>query len=761
MAGDGDIEIGTGGNLTLAQKAGTISTFRGKISDQSDSTFTVTGGGTLILAGDTDQLSVRELNIVDGQVSLDGSELLNDSIAVFVGKSEVDNTLGTLAIIDAKDASGPRTESIWSLGGAGNINLGSNTLNIQNGGNFDGQYFGTGAVNVVNGSFTINNSLTSEEGGLTVSNAAGTTVAQGTNVQVKTVIVNENGLLKIAGAGNDENGLATVATDSLILNSNSILQMGSGAYEPGAETHSVVEADEVLLSGEISGSGTILAPGITISGTSPEAPARVTPGASPGVLAFLGDRTVFGNNSLLTIEVVNRDIEAGVGYDQIRFQTDGAVSLEGNTVLEIVDLDEGSGYSLDNYALGKVTPFAVFDPLAITGKFDSVSYYPLIQSSGNFVVNLATGSLVGLGDNTLVDAVSNANQAAMLAGLRVSTQGDVDQYYGGQFVENLTAAWADGGDLNAVFNKASPEVYAGLSGSAEASAMNSTQKWVNRFILQEGQHGTFFDTTQSDFGSKDEVGGFQRYGVQTNNTILGFNVSSPNLTFLFSLGTAATKLESEYLHGSGQGMAMSLAVAGRVLGKSDMFWTAGIQHANLKLDGHRFANNGFVNFSDVSAKATQFHLGVEYHTETYIADLGVKANVEFGDSESQEFSEAAGPSNTLDAMSVSKVSNKYARLNFGLQAAGDVISGTKILVGVDLSVPFGGETPVNVSASYDNGQAIFDVNARGLDATTVSASVGVDQKITDNGVVSARIGAQKKWDGDMGLSASVSARINF
>ena len=78
-----------------------------------------------------------------------------------------------------------------------------------------------------NGAFTVNNSLTSTEGGLTVSNQAGTTVSAGTNVDVDNVSVSANATLNVAGTGTANNQITRITANELTVDSYATLHLGT------------------------------------------------------------------------------------------------------------------------------------------------------------------------------------------------------------------------------------------------------------------------------------------------------------------------------------------------------------------------------------------------------------------------------------------------------------------------------------------------------------------------------------------------------
>ncbi|MBR2575377.1 MAG: autotransporter-associated beta strand repeat-containing protein [Loktanella sp.] len=766
LTGNGDIIVDDEHNLTLSQKAGTISTFRGTIASTvapNTSRFTLDGGGRLILAGSTNQVSVGELYIVDGRISLDGSELLDDNIAVNVAGA------GALEIMNASDETTVRSESIKSLAGSGEIYLGRNTLNVVNGGSFEGEFFGTGSVNVENGSFTISNSLTSSQGSLMVSNADGTTVSKGTTVSVSSVGVMTGAQLNVAGAGTGVTEFTKVTANDMVVQTGAKLHMGTGSYTVNAESFSVIEADSILINGEFAGNGTMIAPVINITAAVDAPRANIKPGDSPGIMMFMGDRTVFGSNSTLEIEVADRTLDAGIGFDQVRFKTDGVVVLEGDVVLNVVDIDildpdtnlVTNPFNTSNYSLGETIKFAVFDPLSITGKFGSVVHTTLESNMNDLVVNLATGNFVGIGTRDLNDAATNLNQQAMLDGLRVSSAGGVDQFYGGRFVENLTSAWANGEDLDAVFERASPEVYAGLGGSAQAAALNGGPKWIDGFVGERGTQGSFVDISNTSLAADDHSRTQMAFGVKSANATAGFNQTvGDDLAVMVSLGSASTDLDGDYMDGTGKGLTAGVALFGKVPNSSGLSWTVGLRHSALTLDGTRATNNGLVSFEDVDASATQFSIGLEYQGGWDNTELGLRGSLAFGSSSSDGFLEKAGALNPLDAMAVNPVDDDYSQLDFGVRLGTQVSTMTRMFGEVDVSVPLGNSAN-GIAASYDAGQGAFAVNSRGLDATSFAASVGVDQKISETGTLSVSLGATNSWTNEADLKASLSARFQF
>ncbi|MDC1398955.1 hypothetical protein N8306_00335 [Yoonia sp.] len=757
LKGNGDILISDGKTFTLNQGQDAESNFSGSMSslhtgpDLDATTFNLTGGGTLVLDGAENQISVGQVNIHNGQLSLDGDQLLVESVAVSIAD------LGTLALLDAADPEVQRSQSIRSLTGIGSIHLGQNILNVESGGDFDGEFFGTGTVNVVDGEFTIKNNIESQDGALDVSNSGGTTVASGATVAVKSVNVNEGGLLNVVGTGLDVER-SVVDTETLFVDIGATMQMGVGAYSLGAEDFSVVDADRIQISGSVTGSGTLRASTITISADA-DAPGRasIRPGDSPGIQRFEGN-TVFDGNSELTVDVEDHSQEAGTGFDQIQLSSGSKLMIEDNVILNVQDYGDTSETNDD---LGQTVQFAAFDPGAITGTFSRVDYSGADLGFGvnpNFVVNLATGTFVGLGDKMIGDAAANDNQAAILDGMLASTEGNIDQYYGGAFIENLTAVdWSDADALAIIFEKATPEVYAGLGGSAQAAALNASPKWLSDYV---GKQSINVDVSRNAYLSESSNEQNLGFGVDATTTTAGLTQSTEYATFLFNMGAHSTNLNGRFLNGSGNGMNFGVSAVAPFEGFNGAFWTGGIQHAFLTIDGQRLANNGTVSFDGVKTSATQMNLGLEYHASTIASELDLRANMVWGHASSDAFDETAGALNLLDAMQVGSMKLDYARFELGLKLGTEVNDGSRIFASFDASMPLREELVV-VDGSYDNGQAEFQLDSMGLNATSYTAGIGLEHDLQNNGVLSVTVGAGNDWKDDTILKGAMSLGFRF
>lgn len=699
LTGDenGDFEIGTADQLTVIQNGDT--TYAGKISDVSGDE---EESGTFIKAGAgtltlQGDVTVLDIVIAEGALALDGANIIHQSAVVDVRAN------AALELV-AGD------QSIDQLLGAGYVNLGGNDLDIRYGGAFSGTISGKGTVNVLEGDFNVSGTLTSssEDSSFVVRDGATTTVGASGSLDVQTLEV--IGDLYLAGQGTSH-----------------------------------VSANTASVSGTLRGNGRIDASTTIIAG------GHLSPGNSPGMLTFSDLTLDSGSNTLLEIVNTGDSAVAGTDYDRINISEGGMLTINSGATLDIAD---SAGASL-----GQTTHVMDFDTFAIQGYFGSVT--TTAQNGG--VLNLATGNVVSLGAQTLGQLeglASNDNQRAMYSGLMVNDAGGVAQFYGGRFAEYLTQTWAQNGDVGSVFEKASPEVYAGFSGGAQSAALNAMPDWVSGFVGGAGTHGAFIDVSNSHFAANDNAGANMPFGVSATGSQVGLRMSGSDLSVVLSLGTATTRLEGDYLRADGDGMSWGATVVGALPGSENTVWFAGFQHAQLTFDGTRVSNGGMVDFSEVDSSATQFNIGLEYNRAVRNVDLGLRANLTFGSSDSDAFSEMAANGNMLDAMAVESVNADYARFDLGIKLSTEVREGTSFFGTLDVSVPLN-DRNVAVAASYDNGQGAIGVNSVGLDKTSFAASVGVNQHISETGMLSVSVGAESAWDGGTDMRASLSARFDF
>lgn len=726
--GQRTIALGTGADGVVGQTPdGTNDDVAAGLKGALTGVIEITNGSGLTVIQQGDSVYSGVVNVVTandptasfrkegaGALTLQGAvEVLN--IAVAHGKLILDGEfllkpaaevfvadVGTLTLLRGD-------QSINRLTGSGLVELGANRLRIEKGGEFTGDIVGAGTVDVREGDFKV------------------------------------DGLLNSVGALFQVQSTSTTeVTSTAVLNVKTLEVLGTMVLRGDNDQMARVTGETASITGMLKGTGMLSAATTVRDG------GRLSPGASPGHLHF--DDLTLASGSTTTMELY-----AGPVDDQITVNVGGKFKIEGTSALEL-----GSSYSLP---MGEVTRIFNFDTGSIQGFFGSAAAaVGATTPSNQLVLNLATGSVVGLGNNTLDQLKAlpiNNNQHHMLSGMLVNETGGVGQFYGGRFIENLTAAWAVNGNLDAVFERASPEVYSGISAMAQSAALNAVTKWGHSFASEDAREGTFVDISTTNFSADANFGAQMAYGTQTLNATVGFSQAvSDNASVVFNIGTASTKLNGDYTVGTGQGLATGFAVVGRVPGAERLYWNSGFRYADLNAYGTRYTNNGTVAFDDVNTVATQFNIGLEYFHDTAVNSFGVRGNLVFGHSRSDAFEEAAGVTNPLDAMSINEVRADYARLEAGMKLGTEVTDNASIFGALDASMPLS-EDPFVVGASLDNGQAAFGVNALGLDAASVSASIGVDHAISEGGRLNLTLGANNDWQGESAVNASISARFNF
>lgn len=213
------------------------------------------------------------------------------------------------------------------------------------------------------------------------------------------------------------------------------------------------------------------------------------------------------------------------------------------------------------------------------------------------------------------------------------------------------------------------------------------------------------------------------------------------------------------MSGDGSGLHFGATVLGEVYGTDGLFWSAGITHASMDMDGRRVANNAEVTFSDVGTSATQLNLGLEYHHSSNMADLGLRANMVFGTASSDPFTEQTSGGNTLEVIGVDEASSSYSRFELGTQLGFSVAARTKLTGSLDASIPLSGER--SVSAAYDGGQGAFTVAAAGMDQANVSAGVGLSHELERGGILAVDFNTTNSWNGASDFTANFGARFNF
>jgi hypothetical protein len=128
-----------------------------------------------------------------------------------------------------------------------------------------------------------------------------------------------------------------------------------------------------------------------------------------------------------------------------------------------------------NLSLGQKIQLFQFAPGHVTGHFGSVSMTGYTQ--GGFY-NGSTGTLVGLGTYTPASfeaaIATTPNRAAIVKAINMGTSGGVTQYDGGNLMPTVASAMAaDPSTVGAVFDRWSPEAYAGISDQMKFATLDN------------------------------------------------------------------------------------------------------------------------------------------------------------------------------------------------------------------------------------------------------------------------------------------------
>lgn len=568
---------GTGGSIAIGSNTLTINqtanaTYTGSISGSGS--VVKNGTATLTLAGAAGSFAPANLAIQQGTVAVNGAGILDSALSVGV------STGATLAL-----ASGNQT--IHNLSGSGTISLNGNNLYLALGGNFAGTVTGAGNVQVASGTFNLSNTINSTSGNFAVQSSSTMNVTSTGTLNAPVVNVNTGGLLDVQGT---VNSTTNNVTGTLHLgNSN-----GSVAGTLVTTTTNINGGG--LLSGVGSVSGSVIVGGST-AGT-------LAPGNSPGVLT-VANLALNGNSN--TVMEIEGNAGAGLsgGYDQVIVT--GRLSLGSGSVLHIANSN--------TYELGLGTKIKIFNfaPGAITGNFSS-AYSAFDQA---VALNLATGSVVGLGTYTSssFDAAiaHTANEAAMVSQVRVATAGGVNQYYGGRLIEFASTALASGNAANvtAVFDKASPEAYAGLLDAMKLSVLD------NRLDLggyENVDHATYFMTGSIALGesrSRDQAG-YLRYKATDRRFNIGAVAQWPIARLAVSYGRADGHVQSPYMRGDVAGDQFTAGVSAPVALDGALRLAARVTYSDYTFNGTRVTNAGTAAFGSVKGNSTVYGAGFEY-----------------------------------------------------------------------------------------------------------------------------------------------------
>ena len=656
----------------------------------------------------TGPINLRYVTISAGGLALNGANLLSADAIVDV------QTAGTLTLVSGN-------QSIDQLLGSGVVNLGANNLHLTQGGMFTGTVLGSGMIDIDGGQFDINGIINSPTAGFTVKSGSTTHLSS-------TGVLNVN-TLNVAAGGT--------------------LTLGASGEAAGATVNA---AGGVTIAGDLRGSGTING-ATTVSSTG-----HLSPGYSPGAVMFT-DGLTLQNQSLTTMEIADKTLQPGQGWDTIFLGSGKAFTIQSGARLEI---KEYGNFRDGGLSMGEKLNLFAFTPGKINGVFGSATMSTVdgtAIASPHVVMNLATGNVVGLGGNALSVVAAKAetgNERAIYQGLLKSSTGGVAQFYGGRFIENLTAAVASSSSTRDVFNAYSPEAYLALSDVSQDAAQAAMPSWKSSYIGQQGFMAFSAKSSKASRAGDDQ----QSYGVGFNQYNVGFVRSLGNKSLMFTFGDLSNiRADSQLFQGAGEGYNASAALLGRFEGMTDTSWHVGLGLSTMNMNGSRKILSSSASFSNVGARSTVLSTGVEtkkaFGVDSYFMGRG---GLSVGSTQRDRIQELGGSAGGLDVMTLQANTRKYNLFDLGFEV-GTRVSPSTIWYG---SLDFqNSSVNKSVTASFDNGQASVDVNANSALRATSKVMTGLRFRSTTGMSFEAAVGSTHAWDNKTNMVARVNVFVPF
>lgn len=673
----GTVEIAANTNFRLTQSGN--SEYAGQMSRGNDlSALVKEGTGTLTLSN---KIDLRYITIKGGEIKLAAGGILSkDAI--------VDVTTGTtLSLLSGN-------QSIYQLLGSGSLSLGTNNLDIENGGSFTGLISGTGQVNVKNGPFSIFGSLNTADANFSVNTNSSTYLANNAKLTVKK--------LDVYGT----------------------LYLGS----TGGTTAEVNAASGVDVFGTLQGGGVIKGLTRVRSG------GKLKPGYSPGILTFSSGLQLDAG-STTSMEIMNPMQNAGVGFDQLIIGSGSEFKISNGAKLQITD--NGLTQPL---ALGATVNLFNFSKDKVSGVFGDVS---ADASMGVGAISLATGNVVGLGNSTMSQIRNTAvtdNEKAIYNGLLQSGTGNVAQFYGGQFIEKLIKNSALGAAATkAVFTAYNPESFMGLGDASQAATQEALPTWKSSYLNQERMivfAGNGIKSTSTD-------GDLQSFGLGLKSMTIGGTRKVGESTMIFTLGGVDTKVNSHTVMSTGNGYAAGLALLSPAQFTPNTVWFAGLSRSSLDMDGYRNNLNGGTRFYGVGSQSTKFELGLEKRVQFDSSYLMMRGALATGTTNRDRVNEI-GNLNSLDTISVHANRYGFKMMDLGLEVGGQINAATQWYGAANYQAS--DLNNYTIKAGFDNDQAIVNVNARSAMGANSTLVTGMRYKYSNDVRVDASLSLGKSWD---------------
>jgi hypothetical protein len=690
---------GAGGTINL-NGAGVTYT----LNQSSDETFSgsITGSGvmnklgsaSLTLNGAVGSFSPSALNIMQGAVKVDGAGILASALNVYI-----DSTAALFLLTG--------DQSIRNLTGTGSLNLGSNDLALVSGGDFTGSVTGSGVVTVSSGAFTVG--------------VGGT--------------MNTTGDMNVAGSGTNLNVVGSIEADGINVNNGGILRLGNGTSSGGGEIDTTTLT--VTDGGQLTGVGSIT--GATTIGSN----GWLKPGNSPGVMEFVN--LTLGAGSTSEMETAGlTGAGQSTGYDQT--VVSGKLVLHSGSTLSLKKLN---GFEFN---LGEKAKLFSFDEGQVSGNFGSANS----EFTSNVIFNIATGSVVGLGDKTTAQftsaITSTPNQQAIVKGLMVNNAGGVNQYYGGRLTEYLTAAMVPSSitSVKKAYDLWSPEGYTGMMDQMSTSMLNNMHELGGYSSLVDGRVVSVASVTRRGQDS-DEQNGFVTSKLVDTTVNVGFNYQTKAGQFSVVYGHGDGNFSSEYMKGA-TSVADKLSLgASFPIGQEDSLRaTARLMTGNFKMSGTRTTNNGTAKFDNVGASTMVYGAGLEFMKDYGTLKLNATTELLGTSQKVNAFSETGV--SVLDAMSVKEQSNSSTSLKadvrLGYMMSQDAQGYVKMGMNQRLS-----DSMRSLSANVKAEAARFTIQNPGLSSSQFTLGMGTIVQLNKSTMINfdATGGTGNAYNVDLGL----------
>ena len=756
------------------------------INQSGDSSFSgsLSGPGSVVKEG-AGRLALTKTDGVDlggtlkinaGTIALEAPNVLARTLKVEINRA--DSTVGTLELAQGD-------QRIDRLSGQGNLALGRNRLTVLGNSDFTGTVTGSGVLDVRGELFRVSNNVTSKEAGsvfnvgsTATDQAGGTlprvTVERGATLDFPTVFLQPNSTLVVENQGKVDTSTVTVTAQSTLdiqtnaaVKTQTVTVNGSGSM---VMLNGSLSTDSMSVNTDGSTRGTVSqihlgnAPGTRLDAKSTTVTGGMimgiggvsgsvamnerswlAPGASPGVAQF--EQLSLNGGSTTEIEIAPRSAggrAAGVDHDQLAVS--GQLKISGNSRLVLQPFNGGS------VGAGEIITIFNVKPGNISGQFGSVEN----QGVGNAIVNLGTGSLVGLGSETHSEFVSRVartpNQRSMLSGLSAGTTGGVAQSYGGRLIERLVTAGSNSAAIDGVFTRLTPEAHAAWLDMSRDSLMFAAPSIVENFGKTDSAVTVGLASSQRSTGAEL---GYADYRVRATRLVLGASGKQNDTYVQAHLIPEDVTLSSPTLRGTGNGVTGGISMA------RELNWAAGLHlvgrfaFSEHSSDADRATSAGESKARQISTSGSLFGLGLGHIAPLGRATLRTEAGVIGYTVRTGEFSET-NQTSAYDALTVQPGKRAGSAFSLGASLGGSISDQVDYRVGARVA-SFSGSRQQDVAARLNTEQSVFRVQGLGFATTQYSLNVGLGYKLGKQSSLSADLGTA----GGSNYQSRVNFNLNF